>query len=64
MAVVLITGVFAYYQEAKSARIMNAFKNMIPQVSTVDSQIIIIPLQSVERKLKEIFSQTEGLHHN
>lgn len=37
VAVVLITGVFAYYQEAKSARIMNAFKNMIPQVSTVDS---------------------------
>lgn len=44
MVVVLVTGLFTYYQEAKSARIMNAFKNMIPQVSTVDSQNVIVPL--------------------
>lgn len=31
-AVVLVTGCFSYYQEAKSSRIMDSFKNMVPQV--------------------------------
>lgn len=31
-AVVLITGCFSYYQEAKSSKIMESFKNMVPQV--------------------------------
>lgn len=31
-AVVVITGIFSYYQEAKSSAIMESFKNMIPQV--------------------------------
>uniref|UniRef100_A0A6Q2X090 Cation-transporting P-type ATPase N-terminal domain-containing protein n=1 Tax=Esox lucius TaxID=8010 RepID=A0A6Q2X090_ESOLU len=31
-AVVIITGCFSYYQEAKSSRIMDSFKNMVPQV--------------------------------
>ncbi|MGH0118616.1 UNVERIFIED_CONTAM: hypothetical protein FKN15_047596 [Acipenser sinensis] len=30
-AVVIITGCFSYYQEAKSSRIMDSFKNMVPQ---------------------------------
>ncbi|CAL4144660.1 unnamed protein product [Meganyctiphanes norvegica] len=30
-AVVVITGVFSYYQENKSSRIMESFKNMVPQ---------------------------------
>ncbi|CAH1797437.1 unnamed protein product [Owenia fusiformis] len=30
-AVVLVTGVFAYYQEAKSSKIMESFKDMVPQ---------------------------------
>lgn len=30
--VVIITGCFSYYQEAKSSRIMESFKNMVPQV--------------------------------
>ncbi len=29
--VVFITGVFSYYQESKSSRIMESFKNMVPQ---------------------------------
>lgn len=29
--VVVVTGMFSYYQEAKSARIMESFKNMVPQ---------------------------------
>ncbi|XP_076050682.1 sodium/potassium-transporting ATPase subunit alpha isoform X3 [Oratosquilla oratoria] len=34
-AVVIITGVFSYYQEAKSSRIMESFKNMVPQYAIV-----------------------------
>ncbi|KAK7081040.1 Sodium potassium-transporting ATPase subunit, partial [Halocaridina rubra] len=30
-AVVIITGIFSYYQESKSSRIMESFKNMVPQ---------------------------------
>ena len=32
-AVVVVTGCFSYYQEAKSSRIMESFKDMVPQVS-------------------------------
>lgn len=31
-AVVIVTGCFSYYQEAKSSKIMDSFKNMVPQV--------------------------------
>lgn len=34
-SVVIITGCFSYYQEAKSSRIMESFKNMVPQYATV-----------------------------
>ncbi|XP_051003878.1 sodium/potassium-transporting ATPase subunit alpha-4 [Acomys russatus] len=34
-AVVLITGCFSYYQEAKSSKIMESFKNMVPQQALV-----------------------------
>ena len=30
--VVIVTGCFSYYQEAKSSKIMESFKNLIPQV--------------------------------
>jgi hypothetical protein len=30
--VVVVTGVFSYYQEAKSSRIMESFAKMVPQV--------------------------------
>jgi len=30
-AVVLVTGIFSYYQEAKSSKIMESFKSMVPQ---------------------------------
>lgn len=33
--VVIITGVFSYYQEAKSSRIMESFKNLVPQEAHV-----------------------------
>ncbi|CAG0919206.1 unnamed protein product [Notodromas monacha] len=34
-AVVIVTGVFSYYQEAKSSKIMDSFKNMVPQYALV-----------------------------
>lgn len=34
-AVVIITGCFSYFQEAKSSKIMESFKNMVPQVCLV-----------------------------
>lgn len=33
VAVVVVTGIFSYYQESKSSKIMDSFKNMVPQVS-------------------------------
>lgn len=37
MVVVVVTGVFSYYQESKSSKIMESFKNMVPQASSVMS---------------------------
>lgn len=34
-AVVVVTGIFSYYQESKSSKIMDSFKNMVPQFATV-----------------------------
>merc|ERR1712168_59626 len=34
-AVVTVTGVFSYYQESKSAKIMESFKNLVPQNAIV-----------------------------
>jgi len=33
--VVVVTGVFSYYQESKSSKIMESFKNMVPQYALV-----------------------------
>uniref|UniRef100_A0AC34F6A5 Sodium/potassium-transporting ATPase subunit alpha n=1 Tax=Panagrolaimus sp. ES5 TaxID=591445 RepID=A0AC34F6A5_9BILA len=42
LLVVIITGVFAYYQESKSSKIMDSFKTMVPTISQVyrDGQLI------------------------
>ena len=34
-AVVVVTGVFSYYQESKSSKIMESFKNLVPQYALV-----------------------------
>ena len=31
-SVVIITGIFSYFQEAKSSKIMESFKHLVPQV--------------------------------
>ncbi|CAJ0581989.1 unnamed protein product, partial [Mesorhabditis spiculigera] len=35
MSVVIVTGIFQYYQESKSSKIMDSFKNMVPQYAMV-----------------------------
>jgi len=47
--VVVVTGVFSYYQEAKSSAIMESFKNLVPQYATVvrDGQKHTIPAEEV-----------------
>ena len=35
--VVVITGCFSYYQESKSSKIMESFKNLVPQVGRNDN---------------------------
>lgn len=34
--VVMVTGTFSYLQESKSGRIMDSFKNLVPQVSSIN----------------------------
>ncbi|XP_076331597.1 sodium/potassium-transporting ATPase subunit alpha-like isoform X2 [Tachypleus tridentatus] len=48
-AVVIITGCFSYYQEARSSKIMESFKNMVPQYATVvrEGQKFSIPAEEV-----------------
>jgi sodium/potassium-transporting ATPase subunit alpha len=50
-AVVVITGCFSYYQEAKSSRIMESFKNLIPQFAIVirDGQKLNINAEQLVR---------------
>ncbi|XP_039729031.1 potassium-transporting ATPase alpha chain 2 [Pteropus medius] len=47
--VVLLTGIFAYYQEAKSTNIMASFSKMIPQQALVirDSEKKVIPAEQL-----------------
>ncbi|CAF0735401.1 unnamed protein product [Brachionus calyciflorus] len=47
--VVIITGCFQYYQEAKSGKIMDSFKKMIPQAAVVkrDGQEKTIPAEEL-----------------
>ncbi|RWS30578.1 Na+/K+ ATPase alpha subunit-like protein [Leptotrombidium deliense] len=35
VGVVVLTGIFSYYQESRSSAIMESFKNMVPQYATV-----------------------------
>ena len=47
--VVTVTGIFSYYQEAKSAKIMESFKNLVPQHALVrrDGEKLTIPASEV-----------------
>ncbi|XP_069686798.1 sodium/potassium-transporting ATPase subunit alpha-like [Periplaneta americana] len=49
VCVVVITGVFSFYQESKSCRIMESFKKMMPQYAHVirDGVSLTIPVEQV-----------------
>merc|ERR1712179_553484 len=48
-AVVTVTGIFSYYQESKSAKIMESFKNLVPQFALVirDGQKVTITAEEL-----------------
>ncbi|CAK9303887.1 unnamed protein product [Gordionus sp. m RMFG-2023] len=60
MLVVLITGCFSYYQEAKSARIMESFAKMIPLFAHVFRDGEKIDVKSEELVLGDLIEVTYG----
>merc|ERR1712038_933894 len=53
-AVVIVTGVFSYYQEAKSAKIMESFKNLVPQYALCRRNGEKITVKAAELTLGDI----------
>merc|ERR1712209_211822 len=53
-AVVTVTGIFSYYQEAKSAKIMESFKNLVPQYAVVRRNGEKITVKAAELTLGDI----------
>merc|ERR1711962_698094 len=53
-AVVTVTGIFSYYQEAKSAKIMESFKNLVPQYAVVRRNGEKITVKASELTLGDI----------
>ena len=55
-AVVIITGIFSYYQESKSAKIMESFKNLVPQYALVrrDGEKVTITASEVRKAVQSI----------
>lgn len=50
--VVILTGIFAYYQEAKSTNIMSTFNKMIPQVSGSHPSLVSTSLQMKKHQIR------------
>ena len=53
-AVVVITGIFSYYQESKSSKIMESFKNMVPQYALCLRNGEKVTIQATELTLGDI----------
>merc|ERR1711881_280637 len=53
-AVVTVTGIFSYYQESKSAKIMESFKNLVPQYALVRRDGEKITIAATELTLGDI----------
>merc|ERR1712172_387009 len=53
-AVVVVTGVFSYYQESKSSKIMESFKNLVPQYALVRRNGEKITIEAVNLTLGDI----------
>ena len=52
--VVTVTGIFSYYQEAKSAAIMESFKNLVPQTAKVRRNGKIVDIEAKNVTLGDI----------
>merc|ERR1711931_591784 len=53
-AVVTVTGIFSYYQESKSAKIMESFKNLVPQYALARRNGEKITVKATELTLGDI----------
>merc|ERR1712073_245298 len=53
-AVVTVTGIFSYYQESKSAKIMESFKNLVPQYALVRRNGEKVTIPAAELTLGDI----------
>merc|ERR1711874_95003 len=53
-AVVTVTGIFSYYQESKSAKIMESFKNLVPQYALVRRDGEKVTISATELTLGDI----------
>merc|ERR1719216_857121 len=58
--VVVVTGVFSYYQESKSAKIMESFKNLVPQYAVVVREGKKIDIKAEELTLGDIIEVKFG----
>merc|ERR1712172_407765 len=53
-AVVTVTGIFSYYQESKSAKIMEGFKNLVPQYAVARRNGEKITVKAAELTLGDV----------
>ncbi|XP_022167518.1 sodium/potassium-transporting ATPase subunit alpha isoform X3 [Myzus persicae] len=54
VAVVIITGIFSYYQQAKSSAIVDSFRNLVPQFAVVIRQGESLTLRAEDLTLGDI----------
>merc|ERR1711988_1098415 len=59
-AVVVVTGVFSYYQESKSSKIMDSFKNLVPQYALAIRNGERVELKAEELTLGDIIEVKFG----
>jgi len=59
-AVVVVTGIFSYYQESKSSKIMESFKNMVPQYAICLREGEKLTLKAEELTLGDIIEVKFG----
>jgi len=57
-AVVVVTGCFSYYQEAKSSKIMESFKSLVPQVTIVWVSVSLLTVHVVRIMLYMVVQLT------
>lgn len=62
-AVVIVTGIFSYYQESKSSKIMESFKNMVPQFATVIREGEKLTLRAEDLVLGDIVEVSLSTNH-